>query len=190
MFSYASELGTSQTARHTNGLITRQVLRRLNDQHITAPKLEASLRDVIAAYMRFELPLLWGSGQAAIADGTHIPLRGNNLLGAHHVRYGSFGGVAYHHISDTYIALFRLFVVFGESQSAVLDLADGITRRPCAELHFPDSFPSKAVNFYPATHLYGYVREWCTSLSNHVTNSDDDPGNFGEGGGWHSTTSG
>jgi hypothetical protein len=28
---------------------------------------------------------------------------------------------------------FRLFVVFGESQSAVPDLADGITRRPCAE---------------------------------------------------------
>ena len=36
VFGYASELGASQTARHTNGPISRQVLRRINDQHITA----------------------------------------------------------------------------------------------------------------------------------------------------------
>jgi TnpA family transposase len=113
VFSYACELGASQTARHANGLVSRQVLRRLNAQHITAPKLEAALRDVIAAYARFELPQLWGSGHAAIADGTHIALRENNLLGAQHIRYGSFGGIAYHHISDTYIALFSHFIACG-----------------------------------------------------------------------------
>jgi hypothetical protein len=36
-----------------------------------------------------------------------------------------------------------LFVVFGESQSAVLDLADGIARRPCSKRRFPDSFYQK-----------------------------------------------
>ena len=72
------------------GPISRQVLRRINEQHITASKLEASLRDVIAEYTRFELPFLWGSGKAAIADGTHVELIENNLLGAHHVRYGKF----------------------------------------------------------------------------------------------------
>ena len=113
VFSYACELGATQTARHANGLVSRQVLRRLNAQHITAPKLEAALRDVIAAYARFELPQLWGSGHAAIADGTHIALRENNLLGAQHIRYGSFGGIAYHHISDTYIALFSHFIACG-----------------------------------------------------------------------------
>jgi hypothetical protein len=80
---------------------------------MTAPKLEAALRDVIAAYARFELPQLWGSGRAAVADGTHIALRENNLLGAQHIRYGSFGGIAYHHISDTYIALFSHFIACG-----------------------------------------------------------------------------
>jgi Tn3 transposase DDE domain len=35
VFGYASELGASQTARHTNGPISRQVLRRINEQHIT-----------------------------------------------------------------------------------------------------------------------------------------------------------
>jgi TnpA family transposase len=113
VFGYASELGASQTARHTNGLMSRQVLRRINDQHITTAKLEAALRDVIEEYTRFELPFLWGSGQGAIADGTHIGLIRNNLLGEHHVRYGSFGGIAYHHISDTYIALFSHFIACG-----------------------------------------------------------------------------
>src|SRR5919109_842902 len=113
VFGYACELGASQTARHTTGPISRHILRRLNAQHITTPKLEAALRDVIAEYTRFELPFLWGSGQAAIADGTHIALLENNLLGAHHVRYGRFGGIAYHHISDTYIALFSHFIACG-----------------------------------------------------------------------------
>jgi TnpA family transposase len=113
VFGYASELGASQTARHTNGLISRQVLRRINDQHITSTKLEASLRDVIEEYTRFELPFFWGTGQGAIADGTHIELIENNLMGARHVRYGKFGGIAYHHISDTYIALFSHFIACG-----------------------------------------------------------------------------
>lgn len=113
VFGYACELGASQTARHTTGPISRQVLRRINTQHITTPKLEASLRDVIEEYTRFELPFLWGSGHAAIADGTHIALVENNLLGAHHIRYGRFGGIAYHHISDTYIALFSHFIACG-----------------------------------------------------------------------------
>jgi len=113
VFGYACELGPSQTARHTTGPISRQILRRLNAQHITTAKLEAAVRDVIAEYARFELPFLWGSGQAAIADGTHIALLENNLLGAHHVRYGRFGGIAYHHISDTYIALFSHFIACG-----------------------------------------------------------------------------
>ena len=43
-----SELGATQTARHTQDLIrSAHVLRRLNAQHITAAKLEAALRDVI-----------------------------------------------------------------------------------------------------------------------------------------------
>jgi hypothetical protein len=113
VFGDACELGASQTARHANGPISRQMLRRINEQHITASKLEASLRDVIAAYTRFERPFLWGNGKAAIADGTHVALVENNLLGAHHVRYGRFGGIAYHHISDTYIALFSHFMACG-----------------------------------------------------------------------------
>jgi TnpA family transposase len=130
VFGYASELGAAQTARHTTGPISRHVLRRINDQHITTPKLEAALRDVIAEYTRFELPFLWGNGQAAIADGTHIPLIRNNLLGAHHVRYGSFGGIAYHHISDTYIALFSHFIACGVWEAVYI--LDGLLKNHSA----------------------------------------------------------
>jgi hypothetical protein len=130
VFGYASELGASQTARHTDGLISRQVLRRINEQHITATKLEAALRDVIAEYTRFELPFLWGSGQGAIADGTHIELIRNNLLGEHHVRYGSFGGIAYHHISDTYIALFSHFMACGVWEAVYI--LDGLLKNHSA----------------------------------------------------------
>ena len=48
-----------------------------------------------------------------MADGTHIALIENNLLGERHIRYGAYGGIAYHHISDTYIALFSHFIACG-----------------------------------------------------------------------------
>jgi len=43
-----------------------------------------------------DLPRLWDAGRAATADGTHVTLRENNLIGAQHIRYGGYGGIAYH----------------------------------------------------------------------------------------------
>jgi len=130
IFGYASELGATQTARHTQNRIGWHTLRRLNAQHITTAKLEAALRDVINAYTRFELPFFWGSGHAAIADGTHVELRENNLLGARHIRYGRFGGIAYHHISDTYIALFSHFIACGVWEAVYI--LDGLLKNQSA----------------------------------------------------------
>ena len=59
------------------------------------------------------MPRHWGGGRAAIADGTHVKLRENNLLGSRHIRYGGYGGIAYHHIADSYIALFTSFIPCG-----------------------------------------------------------------------------
>lgn len=42
-----------------------------------------------------------------------MELRENNLLGERHIRYGGYGGIAYHHISATYIALFSKFIACG-----------------------------------------------------------------------------
>ncbi len=40
-------------------------------------------------------PKLWGSGQTAAADGTKYELYDQNLLAEYHIRYGSYGGIAY-----------------------------------------------------------------------------------------------
>lgn len=113
IFGNGCLLGDSQTARHTQGLIDRRVLQRINSQHINIEKLEAALTDLINEYKRFSLTGYWGKGQAAIADGTHMPLIENNLLGETHIRYGGYGGIAYHHISNNYIALFCNFISCG-----------------------------------------------------------------------------
>jgi TnpA family transposase len=113
VFSYGCNLGPRQTARHAPEIATAQVLRRINAQHVNAEKLEAAMVDVINQYVRFPLPRHWGSGRTAIADGTHVKLRENNLIGSRHIRYGGYGGIAYHHIADTYIALFTSFISCG-----------------------------------------------------------------------------
>ena len=113
VFGYGCNLGANQTANHARDMISARILRRINEQHINSDKLEAATRDIIDEYIRFELPFIWGKGKVAIADGTYIPLVENNLLGERHIRYGGYGGIAYHHVSDTYIALFSHFIACG-----------------------------------------------------------------------------
>ena len=113
VFGYGCNLGPNQTARHAPEIATAQALRRINAQHINTDKLEAAMVDVINQYARFPLPRHWGGGRTAIADGTHVKLRENNLIGSTHIRYGGYGGIAYHHIADTYIALFTSFISCG-----------------------------------------------------------------------------
>ena len=113
VFGYGCNLGANQTARHAPTDINPQNLLRINAQHINAAKLEAALNDVINQYSRFELPGFWGKNNVAIADGTQVELRKNTLMGEQHIRYGGFGGIAYHHISSEYIALFSHFISCG-----------------------------------------------------------------------------
>ena len=126
VFGYGCNLGPNQTARHAPEIATAQALRRINAQHINADKLEAAMVDVIDQYARFPLPRHWGSGRAAIADGTHVKLRENNLLGSRHIRYGGYGGIAYHHIADSYIALFTSFIPCGVWEA--VHILDGLLK--------------------------------------------------------------
>jgi TnpA family transposase len=126
VFGYGCNLGPNQTARHAPEIATAQALRRTNAQHINADKLEAAMVDVINQYVRFALPRHWGGGQAAIADGTHVKLRENNLMGSRHIRYGGYGGIAYHHIADNYIALFTSFISCGVWEA--VHILDGLMK--------------------------------------------------------------
>jgi TnpA family transposase len=111
-FAYGCNLGPKQTADHTQG-VTERMLSFVNRQHITSDKLDAALRDIINRYLHFTLARCWGVGERAIADGTLIDLYDNNLLAEYHIRYGGYGGIAYHHIADNYIALFSHFIACG-----------------------------------------------------------------------------
>ena len=130
VFGYGCNLGPSQTARHGQEIATAPALRRINAQHINADKLEAAMVDVIGQYARFPLPRHWGTGRTAIADGTHVQLRENNLIGSQHIRYGGYGGIAYHHIADSYIALFTSFISCGVWEA--VHILDGLMKNRSA----------------------------------------------------------
>ena len=112
-FCYGTNMGPAQTARHTRGLVTAHELGYVNRRHVSVQRLESAATDVINAYAKLALPRVWGTGETAAADGTKIELRENTLMSEYHVRYGGYGGIAYHHVSDTYVALFTHFIACG-----------------------------------------------------------------------------
>jgi len=59
-----------------------------------------------------------------------VPLRENNLIGAQHIRYGGYGGIAYHHIANSYIALFTSFIPCGVWEA--IHILDGLMKNRSA----------------------------------------------------------
>jgi TnpA family transposase len=112
-FAYGCNLGPAQAARHMRGTVTPRTLSFVNQRHVTAQKLYRATKDIIDQYDKFDLPRFWGSGKTAAADGTKHDIYENNLLAEYHIRHGGYGGIAYHHISDHYIALFSHFIPCG-----------------------------------------------------------------------------
>jgi len=68
---------------------------------------------VLNGYNRFLMTRAWGSGKRVSADGTQWDTYERNLLAERHIRYGGFGGVAFYHVSDLYVALFSRFIPCG-----------------------------------------------------------------------------
>ena len=112
-FTYGCNLEPAQAARHFRGAISSHMLSFVNRRHIDANKLAAACRDIINSYAGLQLPKFWGDGKSAAADGTKYDLYDQNLLASYHIRYGGYGGIAYHHVSNTYIALFSHFIPCG-----------------------------------------------------------------------------
>jgi TnpA family transposase len=89
----------------------------------------------------------------------------DNLLAERHIRYGGYGGIAYHHVADNYIALFSHFIPCGVWE-AVYIIEGLLKQRSDAD---PDtihadtqgqSFPVHAL-----AHLFGFelltrIRNW------------------------------
>src|SRR5258708_1661410 len=75
--------------------------------------LEIAINQVSLGSLQFELPKSWGDENIAAADGTQIDLYENNLLSSYHIRYGTYGGIAYHVVSSLYIPLYSHFLNCG-----------------------------------------------------------------------------
>jgi TnpA family transposase len=129
-FAYGCNLGPVQAARHLGGAITPHMLSFVNRRHVTIAKLEAAQCDLIDTYARFGLPTYWGEGTAAAADGTKYTLTEETLLSEYHIRYGGYGGIAYHHVSDRYVALFSHFIPCGVWEA--IYIIDGLLKNTAA----------------------------------------------------------
>ncbi|GAB4431227.1 MAG: Tn3 family transposase [Chloroflexi bacterium OHK40] len=113
LFAYGTNLGPAQAARHMREAVSARSLSYLNQRHVTSAKLNAAQADIINVYHTLTLPRLWGVGRSAAADGTLIPLADSNPLAELHFRYRMYGGIAYHHVADNYIAIFSHFIPCG-----------------------------------------------------------------------------
>jgi TnpA family transposase len=85
----------------------------LANKHTTAAKLQAASTDVINAFAQLDLPRVWGDGSRVAVDGSQIDTWADNLLAETSIRYGGYGGIAFRHIADSYIALFSRFIPCG-----------------------------------------------------------------------------
>ena len=177
LFGYGCNLGPKQTAQHSRLPVTKRILQRINAQHISIEQLDKVIRDTINQYVRFDLPQFWGTGKAVAADGTQFDLYRNNLLAEQHVRYGGYGGIAYHHISDTYVALFSHFINVGVWEAVYI--FDGLLQNTSdiqpdtlhADTH-GQSEPVFGLSHLLGIHLMPRIRNW-KKLTFYRVDADD-----------------
>jgi TnpA family transposase len=121
--SYGCNLGPTQTERCLPQFSRKQIAWVFH-HHVTEQRLIKTSNQVVNGYNLFELPKRWGPGDSASVDGTFWDMYSQNLLAAHHIRYGRYGGVGYYHVSDQYIALFSNFISSAVHESVYL--LDGV----------------------------------------------------------------
>jgi hypothetical protein len=69
-FTYGCGLGPTQASRHFKEKVPAHLLAFANRRHISTEDLRAACNDLINLYAEFGLPLCWGSGESAAADGS------------------------------------------------------------------------------------------------------------------------
>ena len=110
VFAMGCNLGPTQAARHLSNGVTPHQLSYANQRHINLDQLDNACRDLTELYLRLDLPKIWGEGKKVAADGTQYDFYDQNLLVGMHFRYKRMGAVAYRHVADNYIAVFRHFI--------------------------------------------------------------------------------
>ncbi|WP_324195407.1 transposase [Nocardia abscessus] len=112
VFTGGVNLGPYEAAKHIAGVSARE-LSMVRNRHIDLKKLNAAITMVVNAFAELDVVKAWGDGTAVAADGTQVETYIDNLLAETSIRYGGVGGIAYHYIADTYVALFSRFIPCG-----------------------------------------------------------------------------
>ena len=112
VFTGGVNIGPYEAARHIAGVSARE-LSMVRNRHIDLSKLNAAIATVVNAFAELDVVKAWGDGTAVAADGTQVETYIDNLLAETSIRYGGVGGIAYHYVSDTYVALFSRFIPCG-----------------------------------------------------------------------------
>jgi TnpA family transposase len=120
VFANGTLLGPAQVARHMRDQVSAHELSIAANKHTTCAKIDAASTDVINEFARLDVASIWGDARVVAVDGTQVDTWDNNILAESHIRYGGYGGIAYRHISDTYIALFSHFIPCGVWEAVYL----------------------------------------------------------------------
>lgn len=163
-FTYGANMGPAQAARHIRGVSAHE-LGATAARHFTTAKLNRASADVVNAYLQLELVTAWGNATSVAADGTQVDTLIDNLLAESHIRYGGYGGIAYHHVADNYIALFSHFIPCGvwEAVYIIEGLLKNESEAEPGTIHADthgQSYPVHAL-----AHLFGFelltrIRNW------------------------------
>ncbi|MFI6728653.1 Tn3 family transposase [Streptomyces atratus] len=111
-FVKGTDMGSYEAARHIPD-VSGHELSYVANKHFSIVLLNEAISDLVDAHARLNISQAWGDGTAVAADGTYMDTYLDNLVSETSVRYGKPGGIAYHHIPDTYIALFTHFIPCG-----------------------------------------------------------------------------
>jgi TnpA family transposase len=111
-FTGGVNMGPYEAAKHIAGVSARE-LSMVRNRHIDLTKLNAAIATVVNAFAELDVVKAWGDGTAVAADGTQVETYIDNLLAETSIRYGGVGGIAYHYVADTYVALFSRFIPCG-----------------------------------------------------------------------------
>ncbi|MEV5779085.1 transposase [Streptomyces antimycoticus] len=116
-------------------------------------------------HVRLDIPQARGNGTTVAAEGTHMDTYLDNLLAETSVRYGKPRGIAYHHICDTYIALFTHFIPCGvrETVHIIEGLLKNTSEVKPSTVHADTQGQSQPV--FALAHLLGFdlmprIRNW------------------------------
>lgn len=155
-FVYGTNMGAYDGARHLSGVSSHELLTACH-RHASIAKLNEAITDIVNGHARLDLVAAWGDGTVAAADGTHVETWLDNLLAENSIRHGKPGGIAYHHVSDLYIALFTHFIPCGVWEAVYI--IEGLLRnasevRP-KTVHADTQGQSYPI--YTLAHLMGFV---------------------------------